>query len=223
MKIKKSNLVLIFTLTAAGFSPNAANAAIVISEVHPTGGGNASYQFDWFELTNTDPLAALNITGWQMDDNSNGTGKVAIRGVTSIGPGQTIVFFEGTALGTTDSTRATAFNTAWGSAFIFGINIGAYGGTGVSLGSVNDAVNIYDSLGVLQANVVFSGATTAVTYDNAAGLNNTTISQLSVAGINGAYSSGGEIGSPGVIPETSSLALVAFGAAVATFRRARRD
>ena len=65
--------------------------------------------------------------------------------------------------------------------------------------------------GVLQANVSF-GASPAgpsfPTFDNAAGLNNAAISQLSVAGVNGAFvaaNDANEIGSPGTIAPALSV------------------
>ena len=48
--------------------------SVFISEVHPSGSGNTSYSADWFEVTNNG-TTAVTITGWQMDDNSNGTAK----------------------------------------------------------------------------------------------------------------------------------------------------
>ncbi|MEI9807466.1 MAG: hypothetical protein WDO16_06030 [Bacteroidota bacterium] len=59
-------------------------------------------------------------------------------------------------------------------------------------------------MGVLQASVLFGNSPTGPyrTFDNAAKLNNTTISQLSVVGINGAFIASNdpaEIGSPGTI------------------------
>src|SRR5262249_14945588 len=44
--------------------------ALYISEVSPSSSGNAPYAADWFELTNAG-TAAVDVTGWKMDDNSN--------------------------------------------------------------------------------------------------------------------------------------------------------
>jgi VCBS repeat-containing protein len=179
------------------------SAAPIISEVHPGGSGNGTYAADWFEVTNTG-TTSLDITGWKMDDNSNAfASAVSLRGVTNIPAGKSAVFFEGTATGTTDATITAAFSTAWfGSAtppadFL----IGAYGGTGVGLSTTADAVNLFDSAGVLEANVTFGAATAGKTFDNAAGLNNAAISQVSAVGVNGAFLSanGAETGSPGTI------------------------
>jgi hypothetical protein len=222
-------------LMAASIAP--AHAGLFITEVNPSGSGNGNYAADWFELTNTEAVAR-NIAGWQMDDNSNGSAKVALRGVTSIGAGQSIIFFEGNATGSTDITITSAFNAAWGTSFVFGTNIGAYGGSGVGLSTSGDAVNIFDAGGTRITGVDIGLATTGVTFDNAAILGGTTlplptISTLSVSGLNGAFvSSIGEIGSPGslsspgsittAVPEPETYAMMLAGLGVLGFRVRRR-
>jgi hypothetical protein len=215
---KMKKLLLAAAISAATFVATNASAGIIISEVDPSGSGNAAYAADWFELTNTGSVA-VDITGWKMDDNSNTfANAVAIRGVTSIGAGKSVVFLEGTATGTTDATIDAAFLNAWfGSNVPAGLTIGNYGGSGVGLSTTSDAVNIYNASGALQANVSF-GAASAGTFDNAAGLNNGILTQKSVVGTNGAFYSlaGGEIGSPGLVaavpePETYALMLAGLG------------
>ena len=181
---------------------HSASAAMVITEVDPSGSGTGTgYAADWFELTNTGSTA-VNISGWKMDDNSNSfASAVALRGVTSIAAGQSVIFIEGTAAGDTDATIQSNFKSAWwGSSVPNGLVFGGYGGSQVGLSSTTDAVNIFDSSGTLIANVSFGAATASKTFDNTAGLNNTTISTLSAAGVNGAFASfnAAEIGSPGV-------------------------
>ena len=202
-----------------------ANAEIKITEVTPwgSGNGNTSYLTDWFELTNFGS-SAVDITGWQMDDDSNGTEKKNLTGITSIAAGESVIFTENAA-------TASFLSTWFGSNVPVGLQIGNYTGTRVGLSGGGDAVNIYNSTGVLQANVVF-GASDAVaplqTFDNAAGLNNTTISQLSVVGTNGAFvalNNVNEIGSPGRIaapvpePETYAMLLAGLGVMGAAVRR----
>jgi hypothetical protein len=122
-------------------------AAAFITEVHPSGSGNLNYAADWFEVTNTG-AAALDVAGWKMDDSSNVfTSAVALRGVTSIPAGKSAVFFERSAATTTDESVLADFSTAWfGTATPPpGVLVGAYGGSGIGLGSGGDAVNLFDA------------------------------------------------------------------------------
>src|SRR5215212_1690505 len=77
-------------------------ATAFISEVHPSGSGNGTYAADWFEITNPGPMP-LDISGWKMDDNSNGFATaVPLRGLTSIPAGKSAVFFENSSATITD-------------------------------------------------------------------------------------------------------------------------
>ena len=184
---------------AASASAHAAPITLKITEVAPWGSTNTSYAADWFELTNTG-LSSLDITGWKMDDSSAVfSSAVALRGVTSIAAGQSVIFLEGNSTGTTDTTINANFKTAWFGASPTSLVIGYYGGSGVGLGTSGDAVNIYNSTGTVMTNVSFGAATTGYSFDNAAGLTGS-ISQLSVAATNGAFTSSNvEVGSPGTI------------------------
>lgn len=217
------NLILAAALSTAALLP--AQAAILITEVSPSSSGNTTYMADWFELTNTGSTA-VDITGWRVDDSSNSlAASLALRGVTSLAPGRSVVFIEGTTAGTTDATLTASFTSAW-----FNTNvpatfvIGTYGGAGIGLGTGGDAVNIYDAGGVAVANIVFGASTAGVTFDNGAGLNNTTISTLSQAGVRGAFTSavGNEVGSPGAVPEPGTGALLGVGALVGAYGIRRR-
>ncbi len=222
MKNILTKSILITSLLAAGIAP--VQAQIRITEVAPWGGATTGlvippYATDWFELTNLD-LFSVTITGWQMDDNSNGTGKVNLTGITSIAAGESVIFTENAA-------TASFLNTWFGGTPPAGLQIGNYTGSAVGLSQTGDAVNIYDGSAVLQANVVFSSSDATApfqTFDNTAALNNTTISTLSLVGTNGAFvavNDSGEIGSPGVVPEPGSLALLLGGAALLGLRRRR--
>ncbi len=209
------------------------HAAIVISEVHPSGSGNGNYAADWFELTNTG-VAAVDITGWKVDDSSNAfASALALRGVTSINPGQSVIFAEGDATGSTDTTIAANFKNAWfGVSVPAGFTIGGYGGSAIGLSTSGDAVNIFDALGARVTGVAFNASTAGITFDNAAGLGSSTlptpgISTLSVAGVNGAFTSSiSEIGSPGAIqgvPEPGTVLLLVFGAGILAVQKRRRS
>lgn len=203
-----------------------AHAAIVISEVNPTG-SSATYAADWFELTNTG-TSAIDISGWKVDDNSNSSAlAVALRGISSIGAGQSIVFLEGNASGSTDTTLDANFKAAWfGSNVPAGFLIGNYGGAGVGLSNSADALNIFDSTGTLVTRVNFGASTAGYTFNNDAGLNNVTISTLSSVGVNGAFLSanGAEVGSPSAVPIPAALPLFmsAFGLLGALAKRRRK-
>lgn len=223
---KLNDTLLAAALLAAGIAP--AQAAIVITEVAPWGSSTSNpaipYATDWFELTNTG-ASAVNIVGWQMDDNSNGTAKVALTGIASIAAGESVIFTENAA-------TASFLSTWFAAAPPVGLQIGNYTGAGVGLSQSGDAVNIYNASGVLQANVTF-GLSDAVSpyqsFDNAAGLNNAAISQLSVVGVNGAFTAANdinEIGSPGAIaavPESAAYAMMLAGLAVVGVGARRRS
>lgn len=219
------------TVLAAGtclLLAGSSQAAVIISEVDPSGSSTTgnTYNADWFELTNTG-AAAVNITGWKMDDNSHAFAvAVALRGVTSIAPGQSAVFAEGLADGSTDATLDAAFKTFWfGASVPAGFTMGNYGGGGVGLSQTADEVNIFDSAGNQVTGVGFGAATAGVSFDNVAGLGSSTqpvpiISTLSVVGVHGAFLSANfaagqpkEIGSPGTtgVPEPATFVLAAMG------------
>jgi hypothetical protein len=206
-----------------------ANAALLITEVAPWASGNAPlYATDWFELTNTGS-SVLNIAGWQMDDSSNGSAKVALTGIASIAAGESVIF--------TENAATAAFLNAWfGASAPAGLQIGNYTGAGVGLSTAGDAVNIYNSVadgGLLQANVTFAASDALApyqTFDNAAGLNNAAISTLSVVGVNGAFvalNDMNQIGSPGsiaaAVPEPETYAMLLAGLGLMGFISRRRQ
>ncbi len=196
-----------FTLTVT--PATGGTASLIISEVAPWSSGNsdASLRVDWFEVTNIG-TATANIAGWKVDDDSRSFNTaVALNGVTNIAPGESVIFLETADL----PGKSAAFKTLW-----FGANpranlqIGNYSGAGIGLSTAGDQVNLFDSAGAVQAGVTF-GASPAgplfPTFDNGAGLNNATISTLSVVGVNGAFAAANdiaEIGSPGSIGVSST-------------------
>ncbi|HET6861941.1 MAG TPA: SdiA-regulated domain-containing protein, partial [Pyrinomonadaceae bacterium] len=195
-----------FTLTVT--AATGGTASLVISEVAPWSSGNSpiSLRVDWFEVTNTGNATA-NIAGWKMDDDSHSFNTaVALNGITNIAPGESVIFLETTDL----AGKSAAFKTLW-----FGANppanlqIGSYSGSGVGLSTSGDQVNLFDSGGIQQAGVIFGASPSGPfpTFDNAAELNNATISLLSAAGINGAFvapNDSTETGSPGTIGAPSA-------------------
>ncbi|HEX4680745.1 MAG TPA: SdiA-regulated domain-containing protein, partial [Gaiellaceae bacterium] len=189
----------------------AAPGSVVISETAPWASGNTAYAADWFEATNLGGTT-VDISGWRMDDNSYSPGSsVALRGVTSIGAGRSVIFLEsGTSPGPADATLIKAFCQAWWGTDTppAGVAIGTYGGSGVGLSTGGDAVNLFNGLGSRVTGVSFGASPSASpfrSFDNTAGLGgvNTpapTISLLSAVSVHGAFTAhdGTEIGSPGV-------------------------
>jgi hypothetical protein len=203
-----------------------ANAAILITEVAPwaSTAANSPYASDWFELTNTGS-SAVSISGWKMDDNSNSfASAVSLTGVSSIGAGESVIF--------TEKATTNFLSTWFGASVPAGLQIGNYTGSGVGLSADGDAVNIYNAAGILQANVTFAISDAVApyqTFSNAAGLNNASISTLSVAGVDGAFVATNdivEIGSPGRIatpvPEADSYAMLLLGLGFMGFMSRRR-
>ncbi|HUO09822.1 MAG TPA: lamin tail domain-containing protein [Phycisphaerae bacterium] len=235
--------VLALSASAILLAAASGRAAVVITEVDPSGSSSTSntYNADWFELTNTG-ATAVDITGWKMDDNSHDITKaVALRGVTSLAAGQSVVFAEGLADGSTDSTIDGNFKNFWfGSNVPAGFVMGNYGGTGVGLSQTADEVNIYDSTGAEVVGVGFGTTGLGVSLDDLAGVGSATqpdpiISTNSVVGVNGAFASFGtgtgtsaginEVGSPGIAvaaPEPASLLMLGMGAGLLSFRRSAK-
>jgi uncharacterized protein YjiK len=191
-----------FTLNV---TPAVAPGTIVISEVAPWSSANSPLAADWFEVTNTG-TAAVDITGWKMDDNSHAIASaVALNGVTSIAPGEAVIFIETADLATTAAT----FRSLWfGSSPQRVTQIGSYSGSGVGLSSSGDEVTLFDASGNMVAGVGFGASPTGTfaTFDNHDGVSGTTlplpiISTLSAVGVNGAFVAAGdanEVGSPGI-------------------------
>jgi len=232
-------LKLALTAGALAAGAHGAGAAIVISEVDPFGSnGSTGYVSDWFELTNTGSTA-VSIAGWTMMDNhaaSNSSNPYAgtitanstaapltlANGVTSLAAGQSAIFIESSANAAGSTALIQSFETAWFGTHVPGnLLIGtAQDGGSFGLSQTADMVNIFNgstSGAALEASVAFgadSGNPTA-TFDNTAGLNDTTLTLKSVAGVNGAFlsASGLEVGSPGVVPLPGSALLMLSGLA----------
>lgn len=225
---RRSSLKVVLSASLCLLLAAAAQAQIRITEVAPwsSGSGNTSLNADWFELTNFGS-SAVNITGWRVDDSSAAWGSsLALNGITNIDPGESVIFIE------TASGLATQFKSLW-----FGgdgslpsdLQIGRYSGSGIGLSTDGDGLNIFSSSTTVEASVSFGASTPAPfqTFDNSEGLNGVALTQLSVAGVNGAFTRPSGVGqqfmtgSPGTIPEPTSFALVALGS-IASLGVARR-
>ncbi|MFB2892388.1 SdiA-regulated domain-containing protein [Aerosakkonemataceae cyanobacterium BLCC-F50] len=189
-----------FTLAVTDITE--APSPLIISEVAPWSSGNSLVGADWFELTNTSS-SAVNITGWRIDDDSNSfTASVALNGITSIAPGESVIFIESSS----PATVIPNFKSLWfGSNAPANLQIGTYTGSGIGLSTSGDQVNLFNATGTKITGVNFGVSTATApfrTFDNAAGLQNAAVSTLSTVGVNGAFvaaSTPNEIGSPGRI------------------------
>ncbi|MGZ8218484.1 SdiA-regulated domain-containing protein [Methylomagnum sp.] len=193
-----------FTLAVTDVvNENPAQPTLFVSEVAPWSSGNGTIAADWFEVTNTGS-SPVDLTGWKMDDSSNTfAAAVALTGVSSIAPGESVIFIETADL---PAAKVAFIDTWFGGSAPASLQIGGYSGGGVGLGTGGDAVNLFDAVGVPQAGVTFGASTTSVpflSFNNAAGLNNAAITALSATGVNGAFaapnSTTTEIGSPGTV------------------------
>lgn len=180
-----------------GFS---APGVLRVTEVAPWSSGNSPVAADWFEVTNTG-ARTMNITGWKVDDSSESpAAALPLTGITSIAPGESVIFIETANLTT---TKATFLSNWFGASPPATLQVGAYSGAGIGLSTGGDAVNLYDTNNVRQANVSFGIAPSSApftTFDNASALNVAALTQFSVVGVNGAFvatNSANEIGSPG--------------------------
>lgn len=179
---------------------------LFISEVAPWSSGNSPVGSDWFEVTNTS-ANAVDITGWRTDDNSQSfVGAATLNGITSIAPGESVIFIDTDNL---PAKKAIFLSTWFGANPPVSLRFGSYTGSG-GLGTAGDQVNLFNSTGTLKSTVIFgvSSESPFRSFDNAKGLNNTTITQLSAIGVNGAFAAANdvnEIGSPGVITSGSVL------------------
>ena len=125
-----------------------------------------------------------------------------LEGVSSLAPGESAVFIKG------DATTTEAFEAFWfGGSPPAGFKIGTCDCSG--LGTGGDAVNVFEADGSHVAGITFGSSTSGQTFDNTAAIGSgadapPTVSTLSVEGVNGAFTVGGEAGSPGATPVATS-------------------
>ena len=210
-----------FTLNITKFiSPG----TIVITEVSPWSSTNtqSSLAADWFEVTNRG-TSPVDITGWKIDDNSHAIGTaVALNGITTIAPGESVIFIESA------TSLATTFNSIWfGGSPPAGLQIGSYTGSGIGLGSTADEVTLFDRSGLIVTGVGFGASPTTSpfgTFDNAANVGSNTLpfpvlTTLSTVGTNGAFqvTDSGTAAGKNLIGSPGATATSTFAFASATY------
>lgn len=202
-----------------------ANAALVITEVLPqtTSGTNAAINGDWWELTNSGP-SAVNLAGYHWADTEDQLG-----GPTPqpnffpsfvILPGQSVIILEEAA------ANEAAWRTNWNapaSLVIFGTDemLPSPGVTDTfsGLGSSNDGLFLYDPAGNLLSSYLYTTTTRGTSFEQS--VNGVNLG-LSVIGENGAYQAvNRDIGSPGVVPAPSALAMIGLAGLASSRRRSR--
>jgi hypothetical protein len=228
--MKKTILPILTAALLASVASTQAQSLLRITEAMSSSGVGGTP--DWFELTNLGNTAA-GITGWKVDDNSYGTPSTAIlalNGITSIGAGESVVFFETSAANLTGAwaTDLTNFRNFWGG--LNGVQVGYYGGSGVGLSSAGDGLVVFNSSGAEATSRVSFGAAMAgysfnFTWDNAGTLTSAS-NALSAEGVNGAWKVNAAFGGTGTpidnvagpgtittaaVPEPSSFALLGLG------------
>lgn len=193
-----------------------ASANIVITEWMYNGLGTGSAG-EFVELRNIGAVP-IDMTGWSYDDSSQTPGSFSLSGFGIVNPGEIVIL--------TDET-AVNFATVWG---LSGIDI--VGGNTHNLGR-NDEINIYDAGNNLIDRLTYGDENFPGTIRTqnrsgnipASDYGFTTVQPswvLATAGDSfGSYASTrGEIGSPGVVPEPTSLAILATCSIVTVRRRA---
>lgn len=213
----------LFVASGAALLVSAASAQLKITEMM----SNADAVEDYFEITNFGG-SAVDITGWRYDDVSASLAEsVALEGVTSIGAGESVVFFELDEKDPVDpnydpATEIANFRTAFGG--LLGVQIGFHAGAG--LGGSGDEINIFDASNTIVLTQGYSGGhagqwagganTDAAIYIPG------TVDDWTYAqdGLYGSIQTPlGDWGNPGVVPEPATMTLLALGAAAVAARK----
>ncbi|MCW1924280.1 lamin tail domain-containing protein [Luteolibacter arcticus] len=188
-----------------------APAVLRITEVAPWSSGNSPIQADWFEVTNTG-ARPKDMTGWKFDDVSeSSSGASALAGISSIAPGESVIYIQTTNLA---SARTAFLNNWFGANPPAGLQIGSHNGDG--LGTSGDAVNLFDSNNVRRAKVTFGVSPSAApfgTFDNTAKVDAAAVTLKAFPSVNGAFNAANsaiEVGSPGSVVSGGPLAFATW-------------
>ena len=171
---------------------------------------------EFVEFTNTGSTP-VDMTGWSYDDDSAVPGTISLSGFGVVMPGQSVIMTE---------SDPAAFRAAWG---LSGVAV-VSNGTTANLNR-NDVINLFDNTGLLVDTLAYGDQTYPGTVRTQAKSCNipagdygfttaqTTWVLATVGDVYGSWASaGGDIGSPGRVPEPSTLVFLALGA-IALHRR----
>ncbi len=209
-----SGFVAVLVIAAAMHGGSVARAGMVITEWMYSG-----YNGEFVEFTNVGSTP-IDMTGWSYTDNTRVYGNVSLSAFGIVQPGESVILTE---------TATATFRAAWNLSSSVKI-IG--GNTKDNLGR-SDEINLCDASLNLVDRLTFNdqaGAGPRTQYRScnipAEDYNVTTAkSSWPLASVGDAYgswlSAGGDIGSPGRVPEPSVVLLLAAGGLLAGWRRTR--
>jgi hypothetical protein len=200
---------------------SSAQAQIVlrITEMWP-GQPGADVTNDWFEVTNFGTLPWISgvSPALRVDDNSADIlASAAVTGIGDILPGESVMI-----LMEADATDKQTFFDVWNPVKPQSLgNIGIADGSGLGMGQPNDGASIFMG-GAIQDLQTYTGSDSGRSWDVLLG-------QYSVVGNpSGAVQTlvlggdGGAIGSPGSVPEPTSIVLLMAGLSALALPRRRR-
>jgi uncharacterized protein len=189
-----------------------ARAAIEITEWMYQGANG-----EFVEFTNTGSTA-VDMTGWSYSDNHRTAGDVPLGEFGIVAAGESVILTE---------TAAATFATSWG----LSSSIKIMGGNATDNLGRSDEINLYDAGSTLIDRLTYDDQTgkglrtqgkscgiPASDYDLQTASSTWILS--SVGDQYGSWiSTGGDIGSPGMIPEPATMAILGLGALILGSRR----
>ena len=196
--MKSFPLLLIASVVACTGASAHAQAVLRITEAMSSSGAGGTE--DWFEVTNYGTIEA-DITGFKMDDSSFSSGAaVALNGVTSIGPAESVIFVlaKSANVSTPELTLSylNNFRSFWG--LPPSVQVGHFLDSGTGLSSGGDGVAIFNAANAEITRVTFDAATTGQSFYyvyNSAGTMLNTGSPVSTPGSLGAFTSANALAS----------------------------